>query len=190
LENGTASPNPPMGENQCAFQPAAVKYNWVSTSIHCCAHCTPNTHFDDLGANSAAVPGFSPITSLLSTVYSLQNRLSPGWRRRVPRHRAQDAVVGSRETGESVPGTPGALGDAPDTAIATKSLKGKFYFGPKKSDAVSYTGSIKLPVWPGYLQCACARDRDRNIVVNATVNAKGVGTAVSNANVMKSLKIS
>jgi len=151
-----------------------------------------STHFETSGANSAQCLGFSPIHKFTQHgIFVLQNRLSPWLAAALPSAPgARPLVVGAPgKPANRLPGHSRRAGDAPDTAIATQIVKGKFYFGNRKKRCVSYTGSIKLPSGLDTSKPHASRS-DRKYRGQCDRQCESVGTAVSNANVMKSLKIS
>jgi len=103
--------------------------------------------------------------------------------------------ISSKETGDMVPNPPSAkagirpLDDANDTGIATKSIRGKFSFGYKMPDLVTYTGTIKAPPGltigePHEFWIAIG-----NIVVKTNIDKNGKGQVPGDPPILKSLKV-
>jgi hypothetical protein len=102
--------------------------------------------------------------------------------------------MSSKETGDFVPkarDTTPRIHSAADTntAITTKSLKGKFAFNGGTLDRVTYSGSIVLPIGftvgqPHEFWLAIG-----NIVVQTTIDKNGKGTIPGTPGVLKSLKV-
>ncbi len=132
-----------------------------------------STNFDDITGRSSVVMGIRPVH--LFTNHGLfvatVSATDPATGALVGKGR-KTLALSTRETAETLSANAPS-GDAPSSKITTKSMKGKFVFSGTKTDAVSYSGIIKLPpglntAKPHELAIAIG-----NIVTTTTLDAKG-----------------
>ena len=141
------------------------------------------TTFGDIPGRATTIKGRQPVHQFVQHgIFVADVTATDPATNTVVGHGRKTLALSRKETGE----TTETSGDAPSAGVITGSLKGKFIFSALKSDACTFSGTIKLP--PGLdtskpHEIALAVG---NIVATTTLDVKGSGAATDS---LKKLKV-
>lgn len=154
------------------------------------------TEFGDIAGRSSIVPGADPAHKFSTRgIFIAKSTAIDHATGNVMGRGRKTLIISAKETGMPLAGARDGrgfvrlLGDPPNNVLAAKTIRGKFIFSATKSDSVDYVATIALPANLDISKSHELSFAIGNIVVDAMVNAKGKGTAVNNAKVLKSMKI-
>ncbi len=160
-----------------------------------------STEWGDINGRATVVPGLRPVHKYLSFGVFVATTTAVDRTTGKPIGKGRKTLVlSARETGNvggettttarTFRGSATPLPNATDPVVTLKTMKGKFNFNGSKTDSVNFSGTFKLPAGfdpsvPHEFSIGIG-----NIVIIASVDAKGNGKEINGSGALKKLKLS